>query len=121
MLSLSNQITLKFRLKAYHPFYLNRFIILIKSKLSKIQYIKVSCASLPKNYERFTLLRSPHVDIRARDQFERITHNKIITLTFFSNSLDIRNSIMQITALFQKFALGVDLSMTSTLKTSSSI
>lgn len=116
MLSLHNKITLKFRLKAYHPYYLNRFTLLLKNHLNKIQYIKLSCASLPKTYERFTLLRSPHVDIRARDQFERITHNKLFTISLYSNDKDSKATIMRITTLFQHFALGLDVSMTSHLK-----
>ena len=111
MLTLKNKITLNFRLKSYHPYYLNRFIILTQNNLSRIQFIKT--------YERFTLLRSPHVDIRARDQFERITHNKIITLSFFSNDIDIKQTIMRITKLMQNFALGLDVSMTSSIKSSS--
>ena len=116
MLNLKNQITLKFRLKAYHPYYLNRYVILVTKHLSKIQFIKLSCASLPKTYERFTLLRSPHVDIRARDQFERITHNKVFTLSFYSTEKDIKATVMRITTLFQHFTLGLDVSMTSHLK-----
>lgn len=117
MLNLQNKITLKFRLKAYHHYYLNRFVILISKKLSRVQYIKISCASLPKTYERFTLLRSPHVDIKARDQFERITHNKVITLSFFTSEIDIKKTVMQITCLMQSFALGLDISLVSTVKT----
>jgi small subunit ribosomal protein S10 len=117
MLNLQNKITLKFRLKAYHHYYLNRFVILLSKKLSKVQYIKISCASLPKTYERFTLLRSPHVDIKARDQFERITHNKVITLSFFTSEIDIKETVMQITSLMQSFALGLDISLVSTVKT----
>jgi ribosomal protein S10 len=116
MLSLNNKVVLKFRLKAYHAYYLNRFIILIKNHLTKIQYIKFSCASLPKTYERFTVLRSPHVDIRARDQFERITHNKVFIISFYSNEVDIKTTVMRITTLFQNFALGLDVSMTSNIK-----
>jgi len=116
MLSLSNKIILKFRLKSYHPYYLNRFIILIKTNLKNIQYINSSCASLPKTYERFTLLRSPHVDIRARDQFERITHNKLVTLSFYSNEKDIKTTILRITTLFQHFVVVVDVSLTSNIK-----
>ena len=116
MLNLQNKITLKFRLKAYHPYYLNRFVILMTKKLTNIQYLKVSCASLPKTYERFTLLRSPHVDIKARDQFERITHNKVITLSFIASENDIKETVLQITALMQSFAVGLDISLVSTIK-----
>jgi len=116
MLELQNKIVLQFRLKAYHSYYLNRFVILIKTHLNKTQYLTVSCVSLPKTYERFTILRSPHVDIRARDQFERITHNKLFTISFYSNESNLKETIMRITTIFQNYALGLDVSMTSQIK-----
>ena len=116
MLNLQNKIVLKFRLKAYHSYYLNRFVILLKTYLNKMQYLTVSCVSLPKTYERFTILRSPHVDIRARDQFERITHNKLFIVSFYSNELNLKGTIMHITTIFQKYALGLDVWMTSQIK-----
>jgi small subunit ribosomal protein S10 len=33
---------------------------------------------LPRRIEKFTLLRSPHIDKKARDQFERRTFNRLI-------------------------------------------
>ena len=35
---------------------------------------------IPKKRKRFTLLRSPHVDKKARDQFERVTHKRVFLL-----------------------------------------
>jgi small subunit ribosomal protein S10 len=35
---------------------------------------------LPTKIERFTLLRSPHVDKKSRDQFEIRTHKRIMDI-----------------------------------------
>ena len=36
---------------------------------------------LPTKIERYTVLRSPHVDKKAREQFEIRTHKRIIDIT----------------------------------------
>jgi small subunit ribosomal protein S10 len=36
---------------------------------------------LPTRIERYTVLRSPHVDKKARDQFEMRTHKRLIDIT----------------------------------------
>jgi small subunit ribosomal protein S10 len=36
---------------------------------------------LPTKIERFTVLRSPHVDKKAREQFEIRTHKRILYIT----------------------------------------
>jgi small subunit ribosomal protein S10 len=36
---------------------------------------------LPTRIERFTVLRSPHVDKKSREQFEIRTHRRVIYLT----------------------------------------
>ena len=38
--------------------------------LSKIYAIPVSFSSLPKKIRKFTVLRSPHIDKKSREQFE---------------------------------------------------
>lgn len=35
---------------------------------------------LPTHYERFTVNRSPHVDKKARDQFEIRTHKRLLDI-----------------------------------------
>ena len=86
MSELHNKIVLKFRLKAYHPYYLNRFVIMIRTYLNKTHYLKVSCVSLPKTYERFTILRSPHVDKKSREHFEIKVYVKTISIFFNLNN-----------------------------------
>ena len=36
---------------------------------------------LPTNIERFTVLRSPHVDKKSREQFEIRTHKRVVDIT----------------------------------------
>ena len=35
---------------------------------------------LPNNIEKYTVLRSPHVDKKSRDQFEIRTHNRLLDI-----------------------------------------
>ncbi|MFZ4761601.1 MAG: 30S ribosomal protein S10 [Alphaproteobacteria bacterium] len=35
---------------------------------------------LPTRIERFTVLRSPHIDKKSREQFERRTHSRMIII-----------------------------------------
>ncbi|MEZ0262956.1 MAG: 30S ribosomal protein S10 [Alphaproteobacteria bacterium] len=35
---------------------------------------------LPTNIEKFTVLRSPHVDKKSREQFERRTHKRLLDI-----------------------------------------
>jgi small subunit ribosomal protein S10 len=41
--------------------------------------------SIPSKYTKFTLLKSPHVDKKARAQFEQITFKKYIILKNINN------------------------------------
>ena len=77
---LAPTLKLKIHLKSYHPFYLDNFILQVRKKLSKIYVLPMKHIFLPKKIERFTILKSPHVDKKARDQFERITHNRMLIL-----------------------------------------
>lgn len=72
------QLYLTLRLKSFHPYYLNRFVSIVTKKLRNFFPVFEQQIFLPKNVERFTVLRSPHVDKKARDQFERRTHQRIL-------------------------------------------
>jgi hypothetical protein len=40
--------------------------------------VNLSLYNLPKKFKRFTVLRSPHVHKRSREQFEIITHKVVL-------------------------------------------
>jgi small subunit ribosomal protein S10 len=78
--SVPETLVVSLRLKAYHKFYLNRFVVLLASRFAELGLEPPSQVFLPKKVSRFTVLRSPHVDKRARDQFEQVTHKRLITI-----------------------------------------
>lgn len=42
---------------------------------------------LPRKIHKFVLLRSPHIDKKARDQFERRTYNRLLEIDCTSQTL----------------------------------
>ena len=73
-------LVVQLKLKAFHPFYLNRFVLLLAARLQGLGLPRPSQVFLPKKTERWTVLRGPHIDKKARDQFERVTHKRLITI-----------------------------------------
>lgn len=73
-----NQINLKLKINANHSYYMNRFLVLSNEELKKYQSKSKTVVGLPTKFERITLLRSPHVDKKARDQFERRTLRTLV-------------------------------------------
>jgi len=61
-----------FQIKAYEPKLLNKFIPSLKVALtdSLKGEISISVLRTPTRRKRFTLLKSPHVNKTAREQFE---------------------------------------------------
>ena len=73
-------------IKSYYVAYLNDFIAKLNLYLKKdfmvfnnLLKIKMQIF-LPSKVENYTILRSPHADKKARDQFERKTHKRLISL-----------------------------------------
>jgi small subunit ribosomal protein S10 len=85
-------IKLILKLKSFHPYYLNKFVILVQKKLKSFNIFLIKQIFLPKKKQHFTVLRSPHVDKKARDQFEKITYNRLLVLEIQNNNID--NSLL---------------------------
>lgn len=83
---------IQLKVKSYHPVYLERFCQNLVMNDQKFNVI-----NLPQKKEHFTVLRSPHVDKKARDQFERVTYKRLLVLKTRSslNYLKIINTIHQ--------------------------
>jgi hypothetical protein len=58
-------------------FYFIYFIYLLNLKLLNDNNFKIS--KLPNKGRKITLLRSPHIDKRSREQFEIITHKSLVS------------------------------------------
>lgn len=102
-------IKVNLKLKAFHPIYLDRFVALSQNILKQFAISENKLVFLPKKVERFTVLRSPHVDKKARDQFERITHKRLLTFNF---ALEESNSYLKLYRILKhlsSLAIGVEL------------
>lgn len=75
-------VKIHFKFKSFHK---HNFKIVLTKIFKKIKGMSVQTtgfASLPTKTERFTVLRSPHVDKKSREQFEIKTYQKLITTKF---------------------------------------
>jgi ribosomal protein S10 len=103
------EIQLKIRIKSFHPFYINRFVMFSQEESKKYFNYETKNIFLPRKIERFTVLRSPHVDKRARDQFEKITHKRLLIISFAYTGEDSLQKVYQLSNLLQRIAVGVSL------------
>jgi len=97
------------RIKSFHPYYINKYLSKISIYLSK-QLPNITCVEvkLPEKKERFTVLKSPHVDKKARDQYERNTYNRILIFDNFVYNKDSREYIDNFIQYLETISMGVE-------------
>jgi len=97
-------------LSSFHPFYLTKFIkkfngyvSTLKNNKSSLQLVTISKSGvqLPTKISKFTVLRSPHIDKKSREQFELRVHKKLIRFATI-NKLDISKSSNKSDFIFYK-------------------
>ncbi|MCG6872763.1 MAG: 30S ribosomal protein S10 [Gammaproteobacteria bacterium] len=71
---------IRIRLKAFDHRMIDRSALEIVETAKRTGALVRGPIPLPTRIERFTLLRSPHVNKRARDQFEIRTHKRIMDI-----------------------------------------
>ena len=71
---------IRIRLKAYDHRLLDRSVTEIVNTVKRTGAQFSGPIPLPTKIERFTVLRSPHVDKKSREQFEIRTHKRIIDI-----------------------------------------
>lgn len=79
---------LRIRLKAYDARVLDRTAKEIIDAARASGAMVAGPIPLPTRIERITVLRSPHVDRKSRDQFESRTHSRVIELELTGNTAD---------------------------------
>jgi small subunit ribosomal protein S10 len=84
-----DSLSIQLHCKAFHPHYLNRFAVLMTERMRNLGIPKPSQVFLPKKRELYTVLRGPHIDKKARDQFERVTHKRLLTFAIPPDSANI--------------------------------
>lgn len=85
------KIILKF--KSFHKHNLNIIMHKILQKTRAFGFFTKGYVSLPTKIQRFTVLRSPHVDKKSREQFEIKTYNKLLIAHFNVNSFFDRQRV----------------------------
>lgn len=91
--------------KSYHPYYLNKTLKLLQQELLNWNISNYKVVFLPKQVERFTVLRSPHVDKKARDQFERITHKRLLVIALPTMEMGVLQRVLNFVS---SAAIGVE-------------
>jgi len=76
---LKKEFILRIKLKSIDKISLNLYINFLKEKI-KLYNKQYSIFNLPKKIKRITLLKSPHVNKKAREQFEIKIYTVIIKI-----------------------------------------
>ena len=103
---------IKLHIKSYYLTNLNDFINKIHKYVKKYLTVFKVIIFLPLKVEKYTVLRSPHADKKARDQFERKTHKRMILLQLPGVTKKNLFSLDQFFQLLQSFAIGVEFRIT---------
>lgn len=73
-----NSDKIKIRMEAYDHEILDKHALLLVEAAKKTGATVSGPVPLPTRIERYTVLRSPHVDKKSREQFEIRTHKRLI-------------------------------------------
>lgn len=104
--------TLYIQIKSNHKRIVNNISKQIKNHAESFNFIPKGPIILPATSKLYTVLRSPHVHKKARDQFElktvrrllvlRFTNNDLFNLKFLLNNIYNLSSSIQIKISFKK-------------------
>jgi small subunit ribosomal protein S10 len=72
---------IRIRIEAYETTSIDRAAMDIVNSATRTGAKVSGPIPLPTKIERYTVLRSPHVDKKSREQFEMRTHKRIIDIT----------------------------------------
>jgi small subunit ribosomal protein S10 len=98
-------ITSTLKLKSFNNYSLKKTEVFIKEK-AKLLDLTFNAKQLKNKKKRFTLLKSPHVHKKARDQYE---------LSTFTNVLSLRGSKKNTLSFFQTFQRNLEKDITMQL------
>ena len=63
---------------------------------------------VPTRVERYTVLRSPHIDKKSREQFEMRTHKRVIDIyDYTARTVDALNRLVVPAGVFVKIRIGL--------------
>lgn len=84
-------ISIKIHVKSYNPNQLETLVRKVTQNIETFNTISERESILPKYYQRkfdrkYTVIRSPHIHKKSREQFQQTIYHKYIQLTFTSAS-----------------------------------
>ncbi len=79
------QSKIRIRLRAFDHRLLDRSVTEICNTIQRTGARVIGPIPLPTEINKYTVLRSPHVDKKSREQFEMRTHNRLIEIEEHSN------------------------------------
>jgi small subunit ribosomal protein S10 len=66
------------RLKSFNYIIIENIANKFLDEANKLNLDKASIIRLPKNIKKFSLIKSPHVHKKSREQFETITYSRLL-------------------------------------------
>lgn len=105
-------LKISFKIKSFHNYNFNIILPKILEKIKNLGIKNSNFIPLPIKIQRFTVLRSPHIDKKSREHFELRVYSKFIN-TFFDlqNSFDIQKAKLLIN-FFKHSSSGLSLKIT---------
>ena len=85
---MQKQITCNIQLTGFNNTILLQAVEQLKSELKEKKFTQLKTYSLPKRRKRFTVLNSPHVHKKAREQFELKIYK--YQVTFINNKVEVK-------------------------------
>jgi small subunit ribosomal protein S10 len=86
---------IRIRMKAYDHDVLDQWGVKIVEAARSTGARVAGPIPLPTRIERYTVLRSPHVDKKSREQFEIRTHKRVVYITDFTPStIDVISKVI---------------------------
>jgi small subunit ribosomal protein S10 len=73
-------IKINIKLKSFEKDFLNNAVFKLQNVNTAFNKIKYTNTSLPKSIKKFTVLCSPHIDKKSREQFEIRTFKTIVDM-----------------------------------------
>lgn len=84
---------IRIRLKGYDPRLLDRSTQDIIETAKRTGATVIGPIPLPTKREIYTVLRSPHVDKKSREQFEMRTHKRLVDILTSPNTIEALQQI----------------------------
>jgi small subunit ribosomal protein S10 len=88
--------SVNFKFKSFHHKIIDKALIKIMRKINILNLNSSKIISLPIKIQRYTVLRSPHIDKKSREQFEFRHHNKLLIVNYDANDY---NQVLKINFL----------------------